>query len=366
MPNAQPGQSGTAQWTLNAIASACGLEFSGEDRQVKGLNTLEDAGPDDMTFLANVKYARFLATTRAGSVILSPEALALFEASGAKPSFSVLLSPNPYADFARILALFEKRQGSLNGISPLAFIHPEAVLGEGCTVYPFAYIGSGSVIGRASTIFPGSYVGDGCRVGENCLLYPNSVLMDGTVVGDGCILQPGAVLGSDGFGFTRTGGIVRKIPQNGSVIVGGNVEIGANSTVDKGVLGPTLIGDHSKLDNQVQIGHNVRIGKNAIIVAQSGVAGSTRLGDDVTLAAKAGLSGHLKVGDRATIGPISGVTRDVPEDFKGGGIPLMEEGLYLRNLALAPKLPELSKRVKNLERELEELKKLVAGSKEEK
>ncbi len=347
-------------WTLSALAAALKLEYSGPDITVNGLNTLENAGPEELSFLSNPKYARFLSATRAGAVILSREALAEAMPGGETPPFSILFSPSPYADFAKILHLFETPQGSFSGISEQAFIHPQAEVDGGSTVYPFAYIGPRAQIGPGCVIFPGVYVGEGCRIGKNCKLYPNAVLMANTVLGDNCTIQPGVVLGADGFGFARAGGAIQRVPQIGSVHIADNVDIGANSTIDRGVLGPTTIGDHSKLDNLVQIGHNVQVGKNAIIVSQSGIAGSTKVGDDVTFAAKAGIAGHLNIGNRVTLGPICGVAQDVPDDFKGGGIPLMDERAYMRNLVLAPKLPEMHKKLKQLERELEELKRQLA------
>jgi UDP-3-O-[3-hydroxymyristoyl] glucosamine N-acyltransferase len=267
-----------------------------------------------------------------------------------------LLSEAPYRDFARALALFIRKEGAFSGISPHAFIHPEARLGENCTVYPSAYVGPGAVLGAGCALFPGVYVGENCRLGENCVLFPNVVLMSAVELGRECILHAGVVLGADGFGFLREGGNIRKIPQAGYVSLGDRVEIGANSAVDRGVFGPTRVGDDSKLDNLVQIGHNVRLGKRNLMAAQVGIAGSTSGGDDVTFAGQAGVSGHLNIGAGAVIGPQAGVARDVPAHFKGSGAPLMDSATFLRVLALTPRLPELYRTVKKLEQELEALK----------
>ncbi|MDR2504364.1 MAG: UDP-3-O-(3-hydroxymyristoyl)glucosamine N-acyltransferase [Deltaproteobacteria bacterium] len=336
------------EFSLRQIARKLGLEMKGEDITICGLNTLEEAGPDELSFLANPKYAHYLPDTRAGAVILHP--------GHADKARRVLISENPYQDFGRALALFARPEGRFHGLSPLASIHPEAKLGENCTVYPFVFIGPGAELGKDCVLYPGVYIGEDCRLGDGCVLYPNVVLMSAVRLGQGCVLNPGVVLGADGFGFTRAGGGIQKIPQAGYVRLGDRVEIGANSAVDRGALGPTCIGDDSKLDNLVQIGHNVRVGKGGLLVAQVGVAGSARLGDNVTLAGQAGIAGHLSIGDNAVIGPQAGVAHDVPENFQGSGHPFMDSQTYLRSQVIIPKLPSLYKSVKKLEKDMEDLK----------
>ena len=280
---------------LSEIAAQLGLILQGDDAEVIGVNTLEGAGPDEVSFLANPKYADQLAATRAGAVIVRPE--------HAGDVRRALISENPYQDFGRVLELFAAPQGSFSGISPLAFIHPDAELGDGVTVYPFVYIGPHATVGSGVKLFPGVYVGENVRIGKGTTVYPNAVLMAGTHVGEGCILHPGSVLGADGFGFARTPAGIQKIPQVGKVTIGNAVEVGANAAIDRAVLDATRIGDGTKIDNLAQIGHNVQIGRNGFVVSQVGISGSTTVGDNCTFAGQVGIAGHLHIGDNVTIGP---------------------------------------------------------------
>lgn len=335
-------------YKLSDIAVRLGLTLQGEDTEIIGVNTLESAGPEEVSFLANPKYADQLAATRAGAVIVRPEH------SG--DVRRALISSNPYRDFGRMLELFTSPQGSFSGISPLASIHPEAELADGVTVFPFAYIAAHAHIESDVRIFPGAYVGEHVRIGKGSTIYPNAVLMAGTTVGENCILHPGCVLGADGFGFARTPAGIQKIPQVGRVSVGSNVEVGANAAIDRAVLDTTRVGDGTKIDNLAQIGHNVQIGRNTFIVSQVGISGSTTIGDNCTLAGQVGVAGHLHIGDNVTIGPQSGVPKDIPSDVVVGGSPAVDQRTYMRTLALMPRFPELFKRLSKLEQELEELK----------
>lgn len=339
--------------TLAELAAALGLQRTGDDAPIRGVNTLEHAGPDEVSFLANDKYLKQLDQTRAAAVILRSE--------HAQRVPCALVSENPYLDFARALELFSTPQGCFSGVSEQAWIAEDAVLEEGCTVYPFAFIGSGAHVSRGSVLYPGSYVGENCRLGQECVLYPNAVLMAGCELGDRVIAHPGAVLGSDGFGFAPGPQGLRKIPQTGVVRVGNDVEIGANSTVDRAVMEATRIGSGSKIDNLVQIGHNVQLGSHCILVSQVGISGSTKVGDGVTMAGQVGVAGHLNIGDGATIGPKSGVQRNIPAGESWGGIPVMERKTFFRTIATIPKLPEIRKRVHALEKELAELRQRLQG-----
>lgn len=330
--------------SLAEIARLLNLPLKGGDVEISGVNTLESAGPHELSFLANPKYADQLAATGAAAVIVRPE-----HAGDVKRA---LVSENPYRDFGRALALFAAPQGSWRGVSPLASIDPTASLAEDVTVYPFAFIGPRAVIGAGSVIFPGCYVGEDCRIGSGTTLYPNAVLMAGVEVGDRCIIHPGAVLGADGFGFARTETGIEKIPQVGRVSLGDGVEVGANSAVDRAALDATRVGSGTKIDNLVQIGHNVRIGQNSLIVSQTGVSGSTRIGSNCTLAGQVGVAGHLHIGDNVTLGPQAGVAKDIPANRIMGGSPAVDQGTYMRTLALMPRFPELFRRLSSLEKAL--------------
>lgn len=344
-------------WTVAKVAETLGLPFKGEDREITGINTLEKAGPDQISFLSNARYAQCLPLTRAGAVIVTAEY--------ADSVPCALISENPYIDFGRAVAIFARPQGSYAGVSGEAAVHEEAVLERGVTVYPFAFVGPRTTVGARSVIFPGCYVGEDCVIGEGCVLYPNAVLMAGTTLGKNCIVHAGVVLGADGFGFARMpGGGVQKIPQIGSVSIGDDVEIGANAAVDRAVLGATTVGRGTKIDNLVQLGHNVTLGEECFIVSQVGISGSTHVGDRTTMAGQVGVAGHLKIGSDVTIGPQSGVAKDIPDGMTCGGSPSVDGRTFMRTLAVMPKLPDMYKRLGRLEDELNELKKLL-GRKED-
>ena len=333
---------------LSDLASQLGLTLKGEDKDISGVATLEEAGPEDISFLANPKYIPQLAHTRAGAVVIHPDHSA--EAATA------LVSSDPYRDFSRLMYLFARPQGSFKGVSPQAFIHPEASLGQNCTVYPFCYIGPRVVLGDGVTLFPGCYVGEDVCIGAGTVLYPNVSIMAGAKIGEKCILHAGVVLGADGFGFVPTPQGIEKIPQVGIVRIGNNVEIGANTTIDRASLGETVLDDGCKIDNLVQIGHNVRVGRYTMLVSQTGISGSTKVGERVIMAGQAGIAGHLNIGDGAVIGPKSGVGKDIAPGQTVMGMPPMEGRQYLRYMFTAPKLMDMIKKIKQLEKDVAELR----------
>ena len=338
---------------LSEIASRFGLALHGKDMEISGVNTLADATASELSFLANPKYAAQLETTKAGAVIIS--------ADQTKDSRSCLVSANPYLDFARCVQLFAKRQGSFSGVSELAFVHESATIDPSAAIAPFAYIGHGARVAAGVRIFSGSYVGEDCVIGEDTTIYPNCSLMAGTIVGQRVILHAGTVLGSDGFGFAQAASGMTKFPQIGRTVIEDDVEIGANTTIDRAALGETRVGQGTKIDNLVQLGHNVRVGRNCIIVSQVGIAGSTTLGDGVILAGQVGVAGHLHLGDGCRIGAKSGVGQDVPPKTDLSGIPVMPHGSFLRASSIIPKLPEMKRRLGKLEKELAALREELAN-----
>jgi UDP-3-O-[3-hydroxymyristoyl] glucosamine N-acyltransferase len=331
---------------LSALAEELGLDRTGDDMEIAGVNTLDKAGPDEISFLVNPRYAHLLDTTRAGCVLTSgPYADRVARA---------LVSANVYMDLAKVVNRFAKPQGCLTGISELAYIHPEARVDESATVYPFAFIGAGAVVGANSAVFAGCYVGEGCVVGDDCLLYPNAVVMGGVRLGDGVILQPGAVVGGDGYGYAQTPLGHMKIPQIGTVVVEDAVEIGSNTAIDRAALDTTRIGRGTKIDNLVQIGHNVQVGEHCLIIGQVGIGGSTRVGDHVVLAGQVGVADNADIGDGTMIAAQSGVSGKVEPGSKLAGTPVMPAGTFLKAAgSCMPRLPELFRRVKALEKELE-------------
>lgn len=330
---------------LSEVAGKVGLTFSGHDIAVSGVNTLGKAGPGDIAPLLSRKYLPQLASTQAGAV--------LCEARHAPAGASCLISENPKLDWARVVALFAKPQGCLTGVSAQAFVHPEAEIGEGVTLYPFVFIGARARVGKGATLFPGVYVGEDCIVGANATLYPNVALMAGTVLGEGVIIHAGAVLGSDGYGYAQGPAGHVKVPQVGNVVIGRDVEIGANAAIDRAALESTKVGDGTKIDNLVQIAHNVETGKHCLIISQVGIAGSTKLGNGVVLAGQAGLRDNISLGDGVQVAAQSGVGQDLPPGTIVGGSPSMDAATYLKVSLTLPKLPELMRRVKRLEKAAE-------------
>lgn len=334
---------------LSELAGLLSLKQVGEDRDITGVNTLDKAGPTELSFLANSKYESQLQSTKAAAVVV--------EEKYADQVESAILSENPYQDLARAMHIFSKPQGCVEGWHELAFVHDTARIDETATLYPFSFVGASTVIGANTKVFPGVYIGEDCEIGPGCIFYPNSVVMAGTKVGTGVILQPGAVIGGDGFGYAQVSGKHVKIPQIGTVELGDQVEVGANAAIDRAALDVTRVGSGSKIDNLVQVAHNVQTGENCILISQSGVAGSTKLGDNVVIAAQAGLVDNISVGDGAMIAAQSGVPNDVKPGFVGGGSPILEKSVYLRTYSSLKKLPKISRTVSSLEKRIAELEK---------
>ncbi|MBI5518525.1 MAG: UDP-3-O-(3-hydroxymyristoyl)glucosamine N-acyltransferase [Desulfovibrio sp.] len=330
---------------LSEVAGKVGLTFSGHDIDVGGVNTLAKAGAGDIAPLLHRKYLPQLAETQAGAV--------LCEEKFAPEGKSCLIAKNPKLDWARVVALFAKPQGCLTGVSPQAYVHPEAAVGEGVTLYPFVFIGARARVGAGSVLFPGVYVGEDCEVGANATLYPNVVLMAGTQLGENAIVHAGAVLGSDGYGYAQGPQGHVKVPQVGNVVIGRDVEIGANAAIDRAALESTKVGDGTKIDNLVQIAHNVETGRHCLIISQVGIAGSTKLGNGVVLAGQAGLRDNITLGDGVQVAAQSGIGQDIPAGTIVGGSPSMDAGTYLKVSLSLPKLPELMRRVRRLEKALE-------------
>lgn len=335
--------------TLSALAEQLGLEYTGDDYEIAGVNTLDKAKPDQISFLVNPKYASQLETTQAGCVLTSGPYVERVK--------SALVSENVYMDLAKVVDFFAEPQGCLSGINELAYIHPDADVDESATVYPFAFIGAGASVGAGTTIFAGCYVGEKTSIGENCLLYPNCVVMGGLSLGNNVILQPGAVIGGDGYGYAQTPAGHMKIPQIGTVSIADHVEIGSNTAIDRAALDATTVGLGTKIDNLVQIGHNVEIGQHCLLIGQVGIGGSSKIGNGVVLAGQAGVSDNAEIGDGAMVAGQAGVAGKVKPGAKLGGSPAMDAGTFFRAGAVCmPKLPDLFKRVKKLEKELKAVK----------
>lgn len=342
---------------LSEIAERLGLKQLGPDLEIEGVNTLESAGKSELSFLVNPKYSSTLASTEAGAVLCSE--------TYASQVGSALVSDNVYLDLAGIVRLFEKKQGDFSGISQMARIHDTAKVDETATIYPYAYIGPDAEIGPGVTLYPGAYVGPGCTIGQGSILYPNCVLMAGTELGENVIIQPGAVLGGDGFGYAQGPAGHMKIPQIGRVLVENDVEIGSNSAVDRAALDTTTIGQGTKMDNLVQIGHNVSIGAHCLVVAQVGIGGSTKIGNGVVIGGQAGFKDNVTVGDGCQIGGKAGIVGDLDPGATVTFNPHMDINTYLRVAVLLPKLPKLMRKMKKMEKEIARLTEALGSGEDE-
>lgn len=333
---------------LSAIADTLGLELQGPDCEIEGVNTLEAAGPAEISFLGSKKYLPALDSTRAAAIIVTSEFADRVDVA--------LVADNPYMAVAGVARLFDRGQGSFAGQSEQAYVHPEASVDENATIFPFVYIGAGARIASGTKLFPGVYVGENCSVGEDSVLYPNVVLMEGVTLGQRVVVHAGTAIGGDGFGYVPTPEGIYKIPQIGRVHIDDDVEIGTNTSVDRASLGFTSVGQGTKIDNLCQIAHNVRIGANSLVVAQVGISGSTKVGNGCILAGQAGIIGHLTLGDGCRVGAQAGVGKDVPAGQAVGGSPACHESQYRRQTVLHNKLPQMSRRLRQLEEEIATLK----------
>jgi len=344
----------TISVTLGDLGARLGAEVIGDaDHVLRGIRPLDEAGPEHLSFLHNAKYAKQVASSRAGAIIV--------EDPGIAPGKNLLVVQHVYLAHARALEIFYPEELPPAGVHPSAFVHGDAVLEPGVSVGPFAVIGACCRIGGGTVIGPGSVVGRNVQVGRDCRIHPRVVIEDGCQIGDRCILHAGVVVGADGFGFATVDGVHHKVPQIGIVVVEDDVEIGANTCIDRGALGETRIGRGTKIDNLVQVAHNVRIGEGTLLAAQVGIAGSTRLGHHVTMGGQSGLAGHLSVGDRAILGARAGAFADVPEGVFMAGFPAQPYREWVRSMALVRKLWTLRRRMGELEKALEELKREVEG-----
>jgi len=337
------------RYTLGELAELVGGEVDGDAGvEINGVAGIREARTGDITFLANPKYEAYVETTRASAVIAPPELRT------GKPLIRI---GNPYLAYLKVLNLFAEDVlvRYPRDIHESAVIDRTAVLGRNVGVGPFCQIAAGVRIGDNTTVLAGTFIGRDVSVGADCLIYPNVTIREGTQVGDRVIVQPGAVIGADGFGYAKDGHTHQKVPQIGCVIIEEDVEIGANSTVDRATTGETRVKRGSKIDNLVQIAHNVVVGEDCIIAAQAGISGSTELGRNVVLAGQSGLAGHITIGDNATVGAQGGVTKSIPADMTVSGYPAREHNKARKIYGYTMRLPELYERVKELERKVREL-----------
>jgi UDP-3-O-[3-hydroxymyristoyl] glucosamine N-acyltransferase len=339
--------------TLKEIARYLGGDLIGPpDIDIVRPAKIEFADEGEITFIANPKYIKFLSQTAASAVIV--------DSNVKDVNLPHIRVENAYLGFLQLLELFKpKSHDYFSGISDKAFVDPTAIIGEGVNIAPLAYIGPNVKIGSKTIIYPGVVLLKNVNIGSECVVYPNVSVREECQIGSRVILHNGCVIGSDGFGFAPEGEAYKKIPQLGRVVIQDDVEIGANVTIDRATIGDTKIESGCKLDNLVHVAHNVLIGEDAAIAAQSGISGSSELGKKVTMGGQVGVAGHLKIGDHSMIAAQSGVSKSVPEKSVLFGTPALPIMQQKRMDVSVRKLPDLIKKVHQMEKELEELKNFI-------
>jgi len=334
------------EFKASTLAQLLGGTVEGNDNSITGFGKIESAVEGQLSFLANPKYEEYLYTSQA-SVVIVNNSLAL-----RKPVRSTLIRvPDAYAAFAQLLALYDEQQKkNRSGIQSPAHIDPSAIIGEQVFIGAFSYIGEKATIGDRTQIFPQVYIGDGVRIGKNCVLHPGAKIYAQCVLGDEVIVHAGTVIGSDGFGFApKTDGAYTKVPQLGNVIIEDGVEIGANTTIDRATIGSTIVRRGVKLDNLIQVAHNVEIGAHTVIAAQTGISGSTHIGEQVMIGGQVGIAGHIHIGNKVKVGAQSGISKDIPEGKIMNGTPATDHASSFRQLAMIRQLPEMERRIRLLE-----------------
>lgn len=320
------------------------------DLNITGISSFDDAGSGDLTFAVDRGYLSRMDQTLAGAVLV-PEGFAP-DSSCQK---TLLAAPSPKLAFFRVVAFLFPEPDVPPGVHPAAVVGENADFGPGVVIEANVTVGSNVTIGANSRIMANAYLGDGCCLGDECRIKPNATLMERSRLGDRVTVHSGAVIGSDGYGFAQAGDEHNKLVHTGYVEIGDDAEIGACTTIDRGTLGVTRIGNGVKMDNQIHIAHNVKIGDNTLIVAQVGIAGSTTVGSGAILAGKAGISGHLTIGDNAIVGPYAGVSGNVPAGEVVSGIPHMPHKTWLKVAGIISRLPGMRTKLISLERRLNQI-----------
>lgn len=345
---------GQRTWTAGELARLVHGELLGDpSRVVTGIAGLEEAGPADVTFADPSRSAEALAGP-AGILVLSAAARAQAE-EAERPGRALILVENPRLAFAQLLEAFAPDYRPEPGIHPQAVVHPTAILGREVSLGAGVVVEAGARLGDRVVLYPGVYVGPDSAIGDGSVLHANVVVRERVFIGRNVLIHAGTVIGSDGFGFVTTGGHHHKIPQIGTVVIGDDVEIGANVTIDRATCGQTVIGRGSKLDNLIQVGHNVQIGEDCLLVSYSGLAGSSRLEDRVTMAARSGVAGHYTVGAGSTVMACAVVAADLPPGSVVSGLPARPHAEEMRAKAAVHRLPEALRELRDLRRRVAEL-----------
>lgn len=343
------------EFTASVIAGFLKGEIEGDpEAKVNTIAKIEEGHEGALSFLANPKYEHYIYTTGSSVVLVNKTFV-----PAQKVSATLIRVDNAYESFASLLLLVDQARPRKTGIHPTAVIESSAKIGSDIYVGPYAYIGENAVIGDACSVYPHVYIGDNTRVGKKCIIYPGVKIYHECVLGENCIIHAGTVIGSDGFGFApQSDNEYKKIPQLGNVILENNVEIGANVTVDRATMGSTIIRRGVKLDNLIQIGHNVEVGENTVMAALSGISGSTKLGKNCMVGGQVGFAGHIKIADGTRIGAQAGILSEIKEENTAIiGSPAFNFKEFMKSTVLFKRLPEMKTRIDRIEKEVESLKK---------
>lgn len=337
--------------TLREIAERVGCEIHGDENCViTGIAALQNAAPGKISFLANPRYRKYLRTTKASAVILARSELA-------GCPVAALVADNPYATYARVATLLHPPAPGKQGIHPTAWVADSSTIHESAWVGPHCVVEAGVVLGPGVQVGPGCVIGEGVTIGEDSRLVANVTVCSGTRIGRRTLIHPGAVIGSDGFGLANDHGVWVKIPQIGGVRIGDDVEIGANTTIDRGALEDTVIEDGVKLDNLIQIGHNVQIGAHSAVAGCAGISGSAKIGQRCMIAGAVGIAGHLEIADDVHVTAMSRVSKSLTEPgVYSSGTPIQPNNLWHRNSVRFKQLDDMAQRLKALERLVERLR----------
>ena len=318
-----------------------GTVVGNKDVDINTLSKIEEGKKGSLTFLANPKYTEFIYSTDASATIVAND----FEPTE-KITTTLIKVKDPYSSFTTILELFNDDKSKRSGISDKSDIDKSSTISKSSYVGSYTTIGKNSIVGDNCVIDNQVFIGDNVKIGNNCKIYPGTKILNDTIIGNSCIIHSSCSIGSDGFGFApNDDGTYKKIPQTGNVVIGDNVEIGSNSTIDRATIGSTIIKDGVKLDNQIQIAHNVEIGENTAIAAQSGIAGSTKIGKNCMIGGQVGIIGHLKIGDNVKIQAQAGVTSDVESNARITGTPAISFMNYNKSYIHFKNLPEIVKKI---------------------
>ncbi len=338
------------EFSAQQIAELLGGAVEGNpDVQLSTFDKIENAGSNALTFLANLKYSHFIYTTKAGAVLVAND----FQPADTVNATLIRVS-DPYAALARLMRMVDAMiHPQPSGIEEPSYIASDVAIPADCYIGAFAYIGAGAKLNKGVRIYPQTYIGQGAVIGEGTIIYAGAKIYRGCKIGKNCIIHSGVVIGGDGFGFApNPDGTYNKIPQLGIAEIADNVEIGANTTVDRATMGRTYVGKGTKLDNLIQVAHNVEIGENTVMAAQAGIAGSAKIGSNCMVGGQVGIAGHITIGDKVNIGAQSGLHADIPSDRTIMGYPAINARQWMRNMGYVNRIAELFQRVNKLEKNI--------------